>query len=52
MFRGTWGEKNDGEIQMWERRKREQVMDGRRERRCRIMLRGERDDRTHVEWMW
>jgi hypothetical protein len=41
---------NDGEIQMWERGEREQVLDGRRRKNV-WMCREEREDRAHVEQM-
>jgi hypothetical protein len=44
-------EKNDGEIQMWERGEREQELDGRRGEKVQDVPRGERDDRRHVERM-
>jgi hypothetical protein len=40
--------KTDGEIQMWERGERKEVLDGREERRCRLCYE-ERDNRGHVE---
>jgi hypothetical protein len=41
---------NDGEIQMWERGEREQILDGRRKKNV-WMCREEREDRAHVERM-
>jgi hypothetical protein len=42
---------NDGEIQMWERGEREQVLDGRRRKNVQDVPRGEREDRAHEERM-
>jgi hypothetical protein len=41
-------EKNDGEIQRWERGEREQEWDGRRREKVQEVTRGQCDDRTHA----
>jgi hypothetical protein len=42
-------EKNDGEIQMWERGEKKQVLNGRRGKKVQNVLRGERDNLAHVQ---
>jgi hypothetical protein len=42
-------EKNDGEIQMWERGETKQVLDGRREKEVKDVLCGEKET---IEHMW
>jgi hypothetical protein len=43
-------EKNNGEIQIWKRGERKQILDGRREEKVQNVLRGERerDDRAQA----
>jgi hypothetical protein len=44
-------EKNNGEIQMWKRGERKQVLSGSRGKKVQNVLRGERDNRAHLKWM-